>query len=842
MLPKEMKAMADTLNDNSYSTTQRSIDYSPTTQTFGGDSSYSLDATDQQDIYRLNWSRSSGIAISLRPQNGNADLELRDSGSNLLYSSANTGSAADAIVLDQLTAGTYYIRVHNEAEGGTPTYSFDVQGFETRSDFIWRNYAPSNGAVLTWKMDGIAYQGTDIINFFPDPNWRLEAVGDFDGDGVSDLSWRYLPLGANAIWLMNANNTVKVSAAIPSIAPNTGWRIVGAGDLTGDGKADLIWRNTNTGNTSVWEMDGAIYKGSQDFAPNILVGGLVSPDWSIAGVADFNLDGHVDILWRNLVGGQNHIWYMNRNNALYGLDVFDVGGGNKLDNQQWRIDGVGDFNRDGSPDLIWRFYGVDSGPIVVWYMNNNRQIAAEYVAAVNDNNWEIADAAPRRNIADLGGNTMNTAFNIGTISTSTVSYNETVGRLADQEDFYRFQVGTASSVKVGLSQYNGQVSIQLIHDKNNNGVIDDLETVYDNSVNSAQSPNFISDGFLLEQSGTYFVRVRSTTLGGTPYNLNVSTVAANLVNLSVIADSLRILNMSNQPITEVTLGANPISIQMEVRVRNTNPTTAIQDVPISFYISRDSTIVPNSVDPNSQDYEMLISAADPTVDFAAGETRTIKFTVSIPDASEDFWVSDQSYFLGAYVDPQNAIAETNNNDNAISKSFVVKGTLRPDIVGTNFAINTSSSSPGQPIQITGKIQNKGTRQTGANFLVQFVLSKNNVIGDYTDDLPLTGFIVIPKSLSAGEEITFDTNLTEANVPGKDKGYLAGTNVTPPLKLPSLSDDYAIPYWQSYGNGSYYLGMILDFTFNGGEQTGDRVNNSSQGLGIDFGAINISGIV
>jgi len=837
--------MADTLNDNSYSTTERSINYSPTAQSFGGDASYSLDPTDRQDIYRLNWSRSSGIAISLSPQNGNADLELRDSGNNLLYSSANTGAAADAILLDRLNAGTYYIRIHNDAEVGSSAYSFKVQGFENRSDIIWRNYTPTNGAILSWRMDGVAYQGTDLIAYFPDPNWRAEAVADFDGDGVSDIAWRNVAVGVNAIWLLNANGSVRVSAGIPSIAANSGWRIAGAGDFTGDGKADLIWRNTSTGNTSIWQMDGAVYKGSVGFAPNIISGGLVSPDWSIAGVADFNLDGHSDILWRNLNGGQNYIWYMNKNNALAGVDVFDLGGGTAVTDQRWRIEGVGDFNRDGSPDIIWRLYDGVTGSVRVWHMNNNRQIEGVGVTLLKDTNWEIVDSAPRINVADLSGNTMGSAFDIGTVSTSTVSYNETVGRLGDQEDFYRFKVGAASTVKVGLSQYSGQVSIQLIHDKNNNGVIDDLETLYDNFVDSAQVPNFISDGFLAEQTGTYFVRVRSTTTGGTPYNLNLSTVAANLVNLSVIADSFKILNTLSQPqpITEVTLGSNPISIQLEVKVKNNNPTTAIQDVPISFYISRDSSIVPNSQDPNTQDYEMFVSApTDTTIDFAGGETKTLKFTVSIPDATEEFWVSDQSYFLGAYVDPQNAIAETNNNDNAISKSFVVKGTLRPDIVGTQFAINTSASSPGQPIQITGKIKNQGTRQTGSNFLVQFVLSKNNVIGDYVDDLPLTGFIVVPKSLSAGEEITFDTSLKESDVPGKDKGYLAGTNVTPPLKLPSLSDEYAIPYWQSYGNGSYYLGMILDFTFNGGERTGDRTNNSSLGLNVDYGALNISGIV
>ena len=31
----------------------------------------------------------------------------------------------------------------------------------------------------------------------------------------------------------------------------------GAGDLDGDGKTDLVWRNTSTSDTYTWKMNGA---------------------------------------------------------------------------------------------------------------------------------------------------------------------------------------------------------------------------------------------------------------------------------------------------------------------------------------------------------------------------------------------------------------------------------------------------------------------------------------------------------------------------------------------------------------------------------------------------------
>ncbi len=38
--------------------------------------------------------------------------------------------------------------------------------------------------------------------------------------------------------------------------PGRAWRAVGTGDFNGDGNSDILWQNTNTGQASVWEMDG----------------------------------------------------------------------------------------------------------------------------------------------------------------------------------------------------------------------------------------------------------------------------------------------------------------------------------------------------------------------------------------------------------------------------------------------------------------------------------------------------------------------------------------------------------------------------------------------------------
>ena len=51
-------------------------------------------------------------------------------------------------------------------------------------------------------------------------------------------------------------------------------------------------------------MNGASYSSFVDL-------GIVPTSWNIVGSADFNGDGKTDILWQNSVTGQRVIWLMN---------------------------------------------------------------------------------------------------------------------------------------------------------------------------------------------------------------------------------------------------------------------------------------------------------------------------------------------------------------------------------------------------------------------------------------------------------------------------------------------------------------------------------------------------
>jgi Calx-beta domain./FG-GAP repeat. len=79
--------------------------------------------------------------------------------------------------------------------------------------------------------------------------WKVVGIGDFNGDGKSDVFWRNTSTGSNVVWRSANSATQQVVAAVTSQA----WKVVGIGDFNGDGKSDVFWRNTSTGSNVVWQ-------------------------------------------------------------------------------------------------------------------------------------------------------------------------------------------------------------------------------------------------------------------------------------------------------------------------------------------------------------------------------------------------------------------------------------------------------------------------------------------------------------------------------------------------------------------------------------------------------------
>jgi VCBS repeat protein len=89
----------------------------------------------------------------------------------------------------------------------------------------------------------------------------IAGAGDVNGDGKADLVWQNKANGALGVWYMNGATVLATKAlSIPSLA-DLNWKIHGVGDVNGDAKADLLWLNESTGEVGVWYLDGYVVTG-----------------------------------------------------------------------------------------------------------------------------------------------------------------------------------------------------------------------------------------------------------------------------------------------------------------------------------------------------------------------------------------------------------------------------------------------------------------------------------------------------------------------------------------------------------------------------------------------------
>lgn len=158
--------------------------------------------------------------------------------------------------------------------------------------------------------------------------------------------------GTTAAWTVE-RASLRPSAPLPKVAPP--WFIAGIADVNGDGALDIVWQDPRSGTVAIWIMDDAL--------------GLVSnytldspgPDWKVIAVGDLGGDRHADLVFRNGTTTQVIVWYLDST----GKTVARTASFGPV-SAVWQLVQPYDLDGDGVKDLFW--YNTQTTEVVVWLM------------------------------------------------------------------------------------------------------------------------------------------------------------------------------------------------------------------------------------------------------------------------------------------------------------------------------------------------------------------------------------------------------------------------------------------------------------------------------------------
>jgi hypothetical protein len=233
------------------------------------------------------------------------------------------------------------------------------------SDIVWRN--PASGDVYVWYLEnGIPIASAQLSEVLG-ANSSIVGIGDLDADGKEDDLVEYdsaqgKPVFKYGEYTNGELSTVDGPNAMPAVGGT--WEVQGVGDFDGDRfQDDLFWFDPVSQSSSIWYTQNGQVVGGDVVEETQSLG----ENWSVDAVGNFDDDGlQDDLVWRNSLTGETYIWFMEGTNPTGSAELLTV-------DPSWMLGGASDFDGDFKPDdLIWR--NMNSGQTAVWFMEGTQLV------------------------------------------------------------------------------------------------------------------------------------------------------------------------------------------------------------------------------------------------------------------------------------------------------------------------------------------------------------------------------------------------------------------------------------------------------------------------------------
>jgi hypothetical protein len=263
-----------------------------------------------------------------------------DSRTDVFWFNVNTGGVSAWLIsgsniLDSVGYGAY---ARNTGWIPIGLKDFNDDG---RTDLLW--YNAYTGGIVAWFLNADSQpQIVSYGQYAPNSGWTPLGARDVNGDGCADVFWYNRNTGSIVAWFINGSARL-AQVSYLAVPPTSGWVPAGLADFNGDGRTDLLWYNAYTGGIIAWLLRGSSILQEAHYGTNTPNSG-----WTPLGIEDVSGDGRADLLWYHTYTGQVRAWLINGGSVSK-----DVPYGTLNPTAGWAPIGLDDFNGDGRIDLLW---------------------------------------------------------------------------------------------------------------------------------------------------------------------------------------------------------------------------------------------------------------------------------------------------------------------------------------------------------------------------------------------------------------------------------------------------------------------------------------------------------